>query len=115
MRARLISHSITVSEAATKAPEAPAALPSVPMYLITDQTRQAEMREAATPLCTEHAEAVCVVDHQPGVETLGQCEQNQVAARRPPSMLKTASVRISLCRAVLVASKRSSAARSLCA
>ena len=37
--------------------------------------RQAEVREAAAALRSEHAEAMSVIDDQPGIETFGQCQQ----------------------------------------
>ncbi len=58
---------MSAASPATKAPKEPNALPSVPMSTGTASRIQAEVLEHAAPARAHHAEAVRIVDHQPGL------------------------------------------------
>ena len=72
--------------------------------------REAEVRERAAAASPEHAEAVRVVDDEPGVVRSASASRRGSGAMSP-SMLNTASVAISLRRAVDAASRALERAR----
>ena len=82
---------------ATKAPKVPKALPSVPISTGTSSSAEAGCSTTPPPGRAEHAEAVRVVDEQPGAVLRGTRRASSRSGARSPSMLNTPSVTTSAC------------------